>query len=108
MSIRFEDRKVCIMDESEYSVVYEFDIAYPGWECDSKCYIINFFGEPRLVMSDHGRFSIVSREGIDPVGEGNERTDVLQLQLQLDMYRDLADAAQKAIDILKRGRCEEN
>ena len=108
-----EKKFFCTPDKKEYEIIYEFEIAYPGWECDSKGYIINFEGTPRLLLSDHGEFGIVPnslyaddddhidyREGYDKRAETNRRIDANRLFNILYTYHLLAKQTNEAIDIL--------
>lgn len=38
----------------ECSVLFEFDVMYIAWECDSKAWIVLCDGVKRVVHSDHG------------------------------------------------------
>ena len=95
-----EDRKYAVIDGDEYPVIKMFQLAHVGWECDSEGYIIDYHGVPRLLLSDHGAFSIMPCDMIDPVGDGPVRNDVTALELQIDMYKDLIGQAEEAIAIL--------
>ena len=104
-----EKKFFCTPDKKEYEIIYEFDIAYAGWECDSKGYIINFEGTPRLLLSDHGEFGIVPaddddyidpREGYDKRAETNRRIDANRLFNILYTYHLLTKQTHEAIDIL--------
>lgn len=104
MAIHIEDRQVCVIDGVDYTVLYHFNVAHIGWESDHNGYIINYDGQNRLVLSNHGKFYMVDDDKVSPFGEIHQRKDVLELQLQIDSYRELINNTNKAIEYLTESR----
>ena len=99
--ISFRDRTYAVIGGIEFPVIKKFQIANIGWECDSDGYIINYYGVPRLLLSNHGLHQLIPCDMIDPVGEGPIRNDVTALELQINSYEDLIGQTKEAINILK-------
>ena len=105
MSIEIKDKRIAEIDGEEYDVLYSFQLAIPGWECDSNAHIVDYQGEPRLLMSDHGTFEVISKDeqqiySLSQEKEIPVRKDVSQLEEYIDSYRMLIEDTEKAIEYL--------
>jgi 6-phosphogluconolactonase (cycloisomerase 2 family) len=52
----FDDEYKSLFPGQEVKVVYEFDIAWVGWECDSKGMVVeDAAGTRHLILTNHGQ-----------------------------------------------------
>lgn len=102
MSIEIKQKTVAAIGDNEYDIIYHFKLAIPGWECDSDGYIIMYDDEPRLLLSDHGFFEIISKDQVhnyQKIAIG--RKDIVELKNLVESYRDLITSTSKAMTILE-------
>jgi hypothetical protein len=82
MNIEFQQKKVCIINDTEYRILSEFTVVHPGWELDSIGYIISYKNEPRLMLSDHGEFKMIDNQKVVSFYDGD-----IDIQVPLDQHR---------------------
>ena len=68
-------------------IVFHFDIAHSGWECDSEGWVVEYLnGTRRLILTNHGSPYFA------------EKTELLDL---LDEYEKLVQRTEKAYELIR-------
>jgi hypothetical protein len=60
--VKIETREICVINGVDYPVIKKFTVVHPGWELDDVGYIVNINEQNRLLLSDHGEFSLVDNK----------------------------------------------
>ena len=101
--VSVDTKKVATIENEEYPVLFEFEIAHIGWECDSVGYVIEYQGEPRLVLTNHGSPYLVSSEHppfLEKIENRVIRQDTEILSRYIRLYQSLIDQTNKAIEMI--------
>ena len=101
--VSVDTKKVATIENEEHPVLFEFEIAHIGWECDSVGYVIEYHGEPRLVLTDHGSPYLVSLGRLTLLEETDGtvvRDDTEILSGYIRLYQSLIDQTNKAIEMI--------
>jgi hypothetical protein len=76
-------------------VVYRFEVAYPGWECDSYC----------AILEDKDGVRYMTQRAMEKskyyLGSINKETAINILEERIEDYKRLTKEAEKAIEELK-------
>ena len=101
--VSVDTKKVATIENEEYPVLFEFEVAHIGWECDSVGYVIEYHGEPRLVLTNHGSPYLVSLGRLTLLDETDGtvvRHDTEILSGYIRLYQSLIDQTNKAIKMI--------
>lgn len=96
-------KTITIIDGVEYDVLYKFDVAHVGWDCDPTGYVINYQGENRLVLTNHGSPYLVSNQHLRLLEKAEGRRvkeDKEILEGYVSWYQELIKNTEKAIEML--------
>jgi hypothetical protein len=86
------------LKELDVKLLYEFELAYPAWECDWDGYVLEFPDKEKRCYTTfpwHCR-----KENIRNAGLAKE-TAIAFLNDQIDLYKKLISETEKALVILK-------
>lgn len=99
--IEIKTIKVVTIDGEDYPVIHEIPILWQGLELDDVGYIIQYDGENRLVLSDHGEFKLISNIAPEPIVDlPTDPMDVSILTNRIKSYKNAIENTKQGIKLL--------